>query len=113
MVRKTQRRKLRRKTRKGGFVNIPLRSVQFKIASSITEETKNDYLKWYKKMGNIVGKNNQLVSLKFVLDGLRISVSYKTSQPESEDEVVNETIADPDGSCNHPLFGKCVSGRVI
>ena len=113
MVSKTQRRRKKRKTRKGGLVNIPLRTVRFKIASSITEETKEEYLKWYKRMGKFVEKNNQLVNLKFVLDGLRISVSYKTSQLESEDEVVNETLADPDGSCNHPLFDKCVSGIVI
>ena len=110
---KTQRQKNKRKTRKGGLVPSPLRTVRFKIASSITEDTKQDYLKWYKRMGKFTGKNNGLINLKFVLDGLLISVSYKTSQPESDDEIINEILADPDDDCNHPLFEKCVSGRVI
>ena len=88
------------------------REVKFTIlVRQMTEVTKDDFVKWYNNQSKALMSFHKIKDLKYTyLSGSRISVSYKTSEPEDED--IHQSLADPDDDCNNPIEF-CVSGIVI
>jgi len=100
-----------RRNKKGGGE----REVKFTIlVRQMNEATKDEFVKWYTNQSKALMSFHKIKDLKYTyVGGSRISVSYKTSEPQSEDDDdVKQSLADPDDDCNHPIEF-CVSGIVI
>ena len=98
----------------------PIRHKSFQITVMyMNSGNSSSYVKWYRSELNDIAKLDNLTNMKVEYNKSKnvLDVSYDTTRADldnkHEEELLHEMLADPDDDCNHPLFKKCVSGRVV